>query len=452
MNLERLLAENMIRFGTRNLSEHQIKKILKEALGTPAAVKNTNPTIESFITDSKNWGPLFTKNVETIKSLLSKNGVTFSSTTVDTAAAWIAFSSKAVRVYSDKNPLRKSLKDVNKLKESIEAISGDSNSITEWGLETIIQLNESPNDPGKVLTVGVVSKTGVTGQDAGQSSNMADILTYCNDFNIGMIATDDYEGKIGSYITQIEIDPYKVVKGEIDSQGSFIEGNPRTTPGAGSLDLINSESTLSTSCVLYADQQYKAASAQSTGTQTNEILWTPGPETTAELPKNLFPTLKITMAADMAPLVTKAIEDAKKLGQIIAMRIESGASYDRPVELDQAGFAKALGLSIDQVPSDPKVDAEGVVTDPMSGGNAFLSYQRGQALLKAIGNTAGVTPTMLAKVETGGDAAQYAKLIFSIKKPDQTTTITKDDLKTIGVKSTTSELGGQFKIIKLEAF
>ena len=30
INLQKLLAEKMIRFGTRNLTEHQVRKILKE--------------------------------------------------------------------------------------------------------------------------------------------------------------------------------------------------------------------------------------------------------------------------------------------------------------------------------------------------------------------------------------------------------------------------------------
>jgi len=450
MNLERLLAQNMARFGTKNLNEHQIRKLLNEALGAPAAVKNPNSVIDSFINDSKNWGTKFTTSVQTIKSLLTKYGASFSTTTVDIAAAWIAFSSKAIVQYNTTNPLKGTFKDITKLRDAVEA----ADSITEWGNETVIQLNESPNDPGKVLTVGIVSTTGVTGQDAGQSSDMSNILTYCNDFNIGNIASDDYTGKkkAGSYINQIDIFPYSADnKGNIKG-GSFIQGNAKTTPGAGSLDLINSEQVNSTSCIIYANQQYKAASAKTTGTQTSEILWTPGPETTADLPKNLFPTLKVTMDANVAPQVTKAIEDAKKLGEITAMRIESGASYDRPVKLDQAGFAKALGLQPNQVPADPTADAEGVVKDPMSGGNAFLAYQRGQSLLKAIGNTAGVTPTMVAKVETGGDAAQYARLIFSIKKADQSTTTTKDDLNSIGAKATTTALGGQFKIVKLEAY
>jgi hypothetical protein len=354
MNLERLLAENMIRFGTRNLSESHIKKILKEAFGAPAAVKNPNPIIDSFINNSKNWGPNFTLSVQTVKSLMTKYGVKFSTTTVDTAAAWIAFSSQATAQYDQANPLKGTFKDVTKLRDAVE----NSDTLQNWGSETVIQLNESPNDPGKVLTVGSISNTGVTGQDVGQSSDMSSILTYCNDYNIGMIASDNYEGRKGSYIAQINIQPYTLDRrtGNI-TDGTFIAGNPRTTPGAGSLDLISAEQDNELSCLIYADQQYKAASAKTTGTQTSEISWTPGPETTADLPKNLFPTLKITMDATVAPQVTKAIEDAKKLGQITAMRIESGASYDRPVKLDQEGFAKALGLSANQVPADPTADA-----------------------------------------------------------------------------------------------
>ena len=50
-----------------------------------------------------------------------------------------------------------------------------------------------------------------------------------------------------------------------------------------------------------------------------------------------------------------------------------------------------------------------------------------------------------AKVENGGDQAQYAKLIFSIKKADQSTTTTQADINSIGAGSTTTDMIGMFK-------
>ena len=42
----------------------------------------------------------------------------------------------------------------------------------------------------------------------------------------------------------------------------------------------------------------------------------------------------------------------------------------------------------------------------------------------------------------------FFKIYFTIKKPDNTTTITADDLATIGVGAKTTNLEGQFKIAK----
>lgn len=154
--------------------------------------------------------------------------------------------------------------------------------------------------------------------------------------------------------------------------------------------------------------------------------------------------------ADMAQKVKEAVDGAKKLGTITAARIESGASFDRPINADNAAFAKMVGMAPNKVPADPKIDKQGTVTDPMSGGNAFLAHYRGIAIQNALGNQAGVTPTMVAKVEKGGDAAQYARIFFTVKKPDDTNTITSDDVKLIGKGSVSTDVSGQFKIVRYQ--
>jgi hypothetical protein len=217
-------------------------------------------------------------------------------------------------------------------------------------------------------------------------------------------------------------------------------------PGEGSLDLANAEDY--GNAYLYSTQKYTPATGASVGTQTTEVVWTEGPETKADLPQNMFAKMSIKLEPTMPELLTTTIENAKKIGQITGLRIESGASFDEEVKYDNAGFAKVVGMAPNQVPADPTLDKEGTVTDPMSGGNAFLAYMRGKAIQTAIGNTAGVTPTMTATVATGGAAARFAALYFNIKKPDGSTTITKDDLKSIGAKTNIQQLGGLLQILK----
>ena len=388
---------------------------------------------------------MFAKNVATITSLFNKFAITFSNTTVAEAAAWLAFA-EAARTTAG-IALGKDLKDMNRLKTSIETKS--DTPINGFTNQTMIQFNESPDQKGKVLTVGQITANGVNGSDPGNASDLTEIVKYLNDFNISSVAAADYSGKV-AYMDQFLVNPFRGRRdGYIGDTNSFIGGQPGKDAGAGSLNLEGAYDDVADYAVFYAPQKFTAASAVSTGGQTTDITWTPGPETKADLPKNMFPVLSIKLDPSMAPLIATAIEGAKKLGQITNLRIESGASFDEPVKLDNAGFAKAVGMAPNQVPATPTEDKEGTVTDPMSGGNAFLAYMRGKAIQTAIGNTAGVTPTMVAKVATGGDAARYAALYFSIKMPDGSTTTTKDSLVTLGQGTNVEQLGGQFKVVRV---
>jgi hypothetical protein len=448
MNLEKLLAENMIRFGTRNLTARDVRKILKEQGGSaPGPAVNANPIITAFITTPTNWPARFTTMVQTVTSLLNKYAVKYTNISNEKAAAYISL------LQSVPAGGFKKIKDVNALKASIEF---QDESISNFN-EKIIQLNESPDEKGKVLTVGAVSATGISGNDAGNSSEMADILTYINDFNIARLASVDFlnldsTGNFeGYYIVPFTRGRDYNLK-IISPEKCFVEGNTgggAPTPGAGSLFLANC--LTNGTFYAYASQNYTAAAASSAGVQTTTTFNIVGPEVEAKLPPEMFAKMKIKLEATKQPEIIKVIEDAKKLGTITSLRIESAASFDEPVNYDNAAFAKEVGMAPNQVPADPRQDKEGVATDPMSGGNAFLAIMRGKALQAAIGNLAGVTPTMTAKVEKGGAAARYSKLFYTIKKPDGTTVITKDDLISVGVKTGVEQLAGQFKIIRLDA-
>ncbi len=426
MNLQRLLAENMIRFNTKNLNENQIRKLLKEQVSIDTNQKGTG-MLAKFVASPNEWGPNFKANVNSVKTLLTRNKIKFTYVNTDTAAVWITIAGYVYQrgtKYADFNALT-----VSAFSKSAE--SNTSVDTSDWEFEWNVQCMQSPDDPTKILTAGVVTATEASGTNEGESSSLADVVQFLNDYNMGETIKGLCANRSPS---QIEV-----------NQESVQTGDPNTDPGAGSLYITNYVTTYWQIC--YSQTAFQAASAGTAVKTTTETVWTPGPETAADLPKNLFPVLSVKLDPAVSPEISKAIEAAKSLGQITSIRIESGASFDEPVKLDNAGFAAKLGLQPNQVPANPTKDAEGVVKDPMSGGNAFLAYQRGQAMLNAIGNTAGVTPTVVATVAKGGDAARYARLIFGIKKPDQSTTTTKDDIANIGMKSASSDLSGKMQML-----
>jgi hypothetical protein len=441
MNLEKLLAENMIRFGTKNLSQFQIKKVLKEALVNIGAIAAPIPLVNDFIQTKTTWGPSFNAAVTTIESAIKKNNITFSVGT-DVAAAIIAV--QAAWEFRTKD---RKIKTTDDVKTIVEEYFTTYSGVGNFGGRSEIQLNESTDAPGKVLSLGVITSAGVSGTEPGQSSNLDDVILFCNSYNLFMVASDITQN--GADVEVINILPYRRNNGKIQG-GSFVPGFPTQPGGAGSLDITSALDASAGNIIFYSKQTYDAASAASVGRTRTDIIYTPGPEVICELPPTLFATGTIIMNNADA-VITTIIANMKKLGTIEKVRIESGASSDRPVEGTSAQFATKVGMPVDKVPVNVAADKnkEFIVTDPMVGGNAFLAYYRGQVMLKALGNLAGVTPAAPeAIVAPGGDAAQFAKIYFTIKKPDNTTTITADDLATIGVGAKTTNLEGQFKIAK----
>lgn len=364
---------------------------------------------------------------------------------VEEPAFWLTLEQLAVATFGDEGVawskkgyspkiLQKQIKDY-----SVDLVENVTNQIT-GNREEKIQLNENPDQKGLVLTVGTITATAYQPGDESGASNINDIATFCNDYNLKLnIANPGANASIA-------IEPYQFGNGKIIG-GSFVEGNPKTTPGAGALNI--SEAAYGQGAILYATSTYKAASAKTAGAIKTDIKFTPGPELGSDLGEP-FEIATITPKADLAQKVKEAVDSAKALGTITGIRIESGASFDEPVKYDRANFAKKVGMPVDKVPADPTKDQEGVVKDPMSGGNAFLAYYRGIAMQQALGNQGGVTPTMIAKVAKGGPTARYAKIFFTVKKPDQSTEITTQDVQSIGSGASSTDLGGLFSIYKYD--
>lgn len=446
--MKNILAENMLRFGVKNLNESQIKSI--RTLMTEFTAANDLPAIaglEQLKTNVK------TKAAYTwFTTAISTYGIKFSNAISDPALYLTlgffieqAFNSEGIRKAVLKG------KDITKYFGSAAMLGAKSNSWDDRIADkpgvrnrTMIQFNESPSQKGKVLTVDKITVAGPDGSGPGQASDYSDIQMFLNDQALKTYIT------IGqSHVPE----PYQVDgRGNI-ANGSFIGGNPKTTPGAGSLELdfdFSSRNGMSGGLNLLGSINFNPESSQTTGTTTTTTTFTPGPEIVPELGE-LFATGKIQLAAGKADEIAAAVKDAQQLGKIVKIRIESSASANRGTNMTRDQFAKMVGLPANQVPEDPKINNKSDnVTDPMEGGNAFLAVKRAQVAGGAVKSVSPVAPTITAKIQDGGDAAQYVKVFITVKKPDNTTTITQDELDNIGTGASNDSLAGKFQVVVLE--
>jgi hypothetical protein len=461
MNLEKLLAENMLRFGVKNLSDTDLyrisqTKLLKEEISSIQQLPGIDLAL--LLVDQD-----FANAVSVSKTWISQNTVLFNTPNADIWLTMCVLNSYNTG-YSDKilkNMTPGKEQRLLKLYNALYNNEGYKNQMADTvndvlnkeRTRTTIQLNEHPDTSGMVLTNGTITANQFTRGDVNGASKITDIVTFMNDHNL----TNSLVNLMGDNC--IELYRYKIIpkisapgyqrKKALDGNDSFISGDVGK-PGVGALSIVDAAFYNNSRPVFYSTLKFNAAAAVTTGKQITTVTFTAGEELTADLGKQLFKTGTIEPGSDMAAKVKDAVDGAKKIGTITAVRVESGASFDRPVNADNATFAKMVGMPTNKVPADPKIDKEGTVTDPMSGGNAFLAHYRGIAIQDALGNQAGVTPTMVAKVANGGDQAQYARILFTVKKPDNTNTITDDDVNSISKGSVSSDLSGIFRVVKYE--
>jgi len=444
--MKNTLAENMLRFGVKNLNESQLESIqslIKEYTAPPAL-----PAITGLdgLKDDPN-----TKTVYSwVNTKLSQFDIKFSNAISD-PAAYLTAGIIADTAYYEAKFRKKMLNgtDIVKLTRSKLFTTGlFSDQISGYRdyKKYIVQFNESPSQKGKVATRDVITAAGaLDGSGEGQASDYTQIQMFLNDSALKQYLI---------FGESINIEPYQSAKGAIVGGDFFTSGNPKTTPGAGALDLTNLEfdSTQDSYayCSLIGTVNYDPESSQTTGTTTTTTTFEPGAEISPELGE-LFATGKIQLAAGKADEIAAAVKDAQKLGKIVKIRIESSASANRGTTSDRAAFAKMVGLPVDQVPQNPGVNNKSNnVTDPMEGGNAFLAVKRAQVAGAAVKSVSPVTPTITAKIQDGGDAAQYVKVFMTVQKPDNTTTVTQDDLKNIGAGASNDSLAGKFQAVYLQ--
>jgi len=439
--MKNTLAENMLRFGVKNLTESQVKdiKLIMEQAAAPAAL----PPIMGLdqIERDELTAPIYNYFAAAIKNY----GIKFSDTiSKSRAAAYMTVGYIANAAFRGDNIIKRAKR--NPITQVIRQSRGqrgagaaaDRIQVPSIDSTNILQLNLAPGNQIKgivpyILTVGKVkAASGPDGNTPGNKSVYTEVQKWMNDSNLKTYLTSGATTRV--------------------DKNFFIGGDPKKGGGAGSLDLVNNpfDKGDNSGMVFYGLKDFVPQSGQTTATTKSTTTFTPGAEISPELGE-LFPTGKIQLAAGKAEEIAAAVKDAQQLGKIIKMRIESSASADRGTNMTREKFAAMVGLPVNQVPVDPSINNKSDnVTDPMEGGNAFLAVKRAQVAGAAVKSITKMTPVIQAKIQDGGDAAQYVKLFMTVQKPDNTTTVTQDDLENIGTAEQSTNVISKAQMVVID--
>jgi hypothetical protein len=382
MNLQKVLAENMIRFGTKNLTATQKKKLLKEQLDrlNLAALVATDE-IKSYIdidndTDKDHYNIIF--------QFLKDNGVIFSITQSD--AAYIIVYHGTYPGYGDRSLGGRSYKTSGK-----------------FSLTDRVKLMDSPEDTTKVYTQGnVFPERFENPKDRNGQSDYFDLIKYCNNHAL----LDLIEGS------------------ENQRNGVWL----RVSPDTGMAYFSPADNSVTN---LYGTIDFTAAKSNQVVNTTVFTIPAVGKAIEKLFPGSIFATNEITLA-DSTEL-DKAIAELTTLSQdktikITGITIQSGASGDRAVG-NKSGYPKESDVAAGTYTLTPSFKPYRPKT-PTESGNARLAYGRAKTIESKLGTLAPITIDY--HIANGGDAAQYAKIIANIEKTDSpATTLTKQDLENI---------------------
>jgi hypothetical protein len=382
MNLQKVLAENMLRFGTKNLTATQKKKLLKEQLDrlNLAALVATDE-IKSFIdidndTDKDHYNIIF--------QFLKDNGIIFSITQSD--AAYIIVYHGTYPGYNDRT-----------------IYGGRYKTSGRFSLTDRVKLMDSPEDTKKVYTKGNVFPERIENpEDRNGQSDYFDLIKYCNNHAL----LDLIEGS------------------ENQRNGVWLRVNSET----GRAYFASIDNTVTN---LYGTIDFTAAKSNQVVNTTVFTIPAVGKAIEKLFPGSIFATNEITLA-DSTEL-DKAIAELTTLSQdktikITGITIQSGASGDRAVG-NKSGYPKESDVAAGTYTLTPSFKPYRPKT-PTESGNARLAYGRAKTIESKLGTLAPITIDY--HIANGGDAAQYAKIIANIEKTDSpATTLTKQDLENI---------------------
>lgn len=331
------------------------------------------------------------REFERIKSLLKKNGIIFGNEISLQLAAQVL-----VTVF---------------LRQDATTVA---NGALSWLTKTAdIKLMDSPENPELVLTTGIFDEDQITEiGDESASSDYYTIAKYCN--NSAIL-------KIAKYLYTLR--NHDTTK-SIDGAGIPLSVDPNT--GTLTWEFSAPDQQLK----FYGTAVTTSAQSKQVATTTTWEVPATGKTIVKKLPGTIFATGKIELAnpKDVDAAVAELLNLKSDPNTVItAIEIESSSSGDRPVD-------NVSGYPANTPAGKYPLGTPYIVKPTDTSANANLAKGRGNTI-KAKFSSFGVTPTVKAVIQDGGDAAQYAKITITVNKKDKPSEIfTQTDLETILLK------------------
>jgi hypothetical protein len=454
-SLEKILAENMLRFGTKNLGDTVNKlKRLVEGLGAGDGVGAGVQIPADVLTMIQQVAP---------KSTAYKNGVTqlknmkipilCNGNIIDAliygaikgnAATWGG--GQLLKLLGAKN------KFAQKMSELLDMMAEDAFAFVDSSNGTI-SFNPDPNDPSKVATMGEVTPAMGVGGVEETGSDYNDLLTYLNTFNL-MNVVSEQKWSVGG-INQFIIDA--VSENETTYKSMYPNGY---------LSLAANESIRSYSfCMFYATAQAGKGRAGKTVSNT-KFIPVAGDTQKIPIPKDTFPKGSVIVADAGFKAITDSLtgfQQDDKFGKagwkITGITVNTAASLGEKVTADINQFSTMTGVSVADlakagITATNVKDPAGLSAGPAQQGRSgqdFLAITRANNIKAKIeAAVPGITVTTNPQLATGGAEGRFGEVTFTVQGPNKEITIPAEMVST-GTASQAQDLSKVFNCYRIES-
>lgn len=432
--MKKLLAENMLRFGVKNLTESQITKIQLLTEG----VTDPNAAYVKYLMSI----PVIADAVKTGTSSLTKyTGGNNVISSMDNQSLILSLMTPILNYNSNEYILANRASAAEGIADYIGDIKQPS--LTK---KTFFQLHDNPDNPGKIrsnATFSAESGFSEDQKDAGfGSQTIQEIVDAVNTYNVNVAwnAIADGGNPEGQTYLRIIGDPIPIMgswKNNDRSQGRETIRAAKPGPITGKFR--------KGSVPLY---MLGEITAPETETQADfNIIIGKDEKGFVDLPLSPEIFVKGKTNLNMA-VVNKFIQDVKALGNPSAFKVVASASGNETFN-NRTGNAATHNLGTGFPKNHNGKDVYDVTGRQGESGNALLANTRANGFAKALQSA---FPN--AKIETqavitpGAENARYMKALSQIQKPDQSGDImTSMDLKQIvSRKSSKTDRGAGYQL------
>ena len=445
MSLEKILAENMLRFGTKNLGDtvNKVKRLV-EALGAGDGVGQgvVIPTdVLNLITLVGGRSQAYKNAVQSTNAM--KIPILCNGSIID-AIIYGAVKGNAAQLGSGGLLKLIGAKDKfnARLTQILDGLPSDALGFYDVGT---ISLNPYPEDPTKVATKGeVTAAMGRMGEEQAGTDYM-ELLKYLNTYNL--------LNCISTKWTDANVQQYVLSQSEVEKDGFL---NLDSGPALYAYPDI----------CFYATAQAGVSKAGKKVT-TSKFVAIAGDKQNVPIDKDTFPkgTVAVNDAgwSKISDALTGFQNDPKFGGagwKITGLQVSTAASLGEPVESPTvADFSRMTGVSVQDLAAAGITDAnvkdpKGLQAGPAKAGRSgqdFLAITRANNIKQKLEAAyAGIPVTITPMLATGAAEGRFGSVTFTVMGPNKEVTIPAEMTST-GKTGAAQDLSKMFNCYRIDS-